>query len=108
VTIFHCSFGRSHKTGLTVPLYIIVCILLFVYAQRYGKVRTVLILSVCSWVLAYGVYHHFQQYFSYIVAVSFSGGENHKPAASNRQTLSHKVVSSTPSHEQDSNSQLKW
>jgi Ca2+-dependent lipid-binding protein len=79
-----------------------------VYAQRYGKVCTVLILSVCSWVWAYGVYHHFQQYFSYIVAVSFSSGENHKPAASNRQTLSHKVVSSTPSHEQDSNSQLKW
>jgi len=26
--------------------------------------------------LVYGVYRHFQQYFSYIVAVSFIGGGN--------------------------------
>ena len=44
---------------------------------------------------------HFQQYFSfnYILAVSFIGGdlENHRPAANHCRTLSHKVVSSTPS-----------
>jgi len=33
-------------------------------------------------------------------------GENHWPAASHLQTLSHNIVSSTPRHEQDSNSQL--
>jgi hypothetical protein len=33
-------------------------------------------------------------------------GENHRPVASHRQALSHTVVSSTPCHEQDSNSQL--
>ena len=33
-------------------------------------------------------------------------GENHRPAASHWQTLSHNVVSSTPHHEQDSSSQL--
>jgi hypothetical protein len=27
--------------------------------------------------LIYGVYRHFQQYFSYIVVVSVIGGENH-------------------------------
>ena len=32
-------------------------------------------------------------------------GENHRPAASHCQTLSHNVVSSTPRHERDSNSQ---
>ena len=32
-------------------------------------------------------------------------GENQRHAASHRQTLSHKVVSSTPSHERCSNSQ---
>ena len=32
-------------------------------------------------------------------------GENHRPVASHRQTLSHNVVSSTPRHERDSNSQ---
>ena len=32
--------------------------------------------------------------------------ENHRPAARNRQTLSHNGVSSTPSHELDSSSQL--
>jgi hypothetical protein len=34
------------------------------------------------------------QYFSYIVAVSFIGGGNHRPVASHWQTLSHNVVSS--------------
>jgi hypothetical protein len=33
-------------------------------------------------------------------------GKSHRPVASRRQTLSHNVVSSTPCHEQDSNSQL--
>ena len=33
-------------------------------------------------------------------------GENHRPVASHRQTLSHNVVSSTPRHERGSNSQL--
>ncbi len=32
--------------------------------------------------------------------------ENHRPVASYQQTLSHNVVSDTPRHEQDSNSQL--
>ena len=35
-------------------------------------------------------------------------GEDHRPAASHRQTLSHNVVSSMPRNERDSNSQLKW
>jgi hypothetical protein len=35
-------------------------------------------------------------------------GENHRPAASHRQSLSHNVVSSTPRHEWNSNSQHKW
>jgi len=44
--------------------------------------------------LGYGAYHHFQQYFSYIVAVSFIGGGDRstkrkpRPAASHWQTLS--------------------
>ena len=33
-------------------------------------------------------------------------GENHRPVASLKQTLSHNVVSNTPRHEWDSNSQL--
>jgi len=33
-------------------------------------------------------------------------GENHRPAASHCQTLSHNVVSCTPRHELGSNSQL--
>jgi len=35
-------------------------------------------------------------------------GENHWPVASHWQTLSHNVVSSTPCHEWDSNSQLPY
>jgi len=33
-------------------------------------------------------------------------GESHRPIASDWQTLSHKMVSSTPHHEWDFNSQL--
>ena len=33
-------------------------------------------------------------------------GENHRPVASLKQTLSHNVVPSTPRHERDLNSQL--
>ena len=32
--------------------------------------------------LDYGVLHHFQQYFSYIVAETVVPGENHRPVAS--------------------------
>jgi len=46
--------------------------------------------------LVSGVLRHFQQSFSYIVAVSFIGGENHGPATSHWKTLLHNVVSSTP------------
>ena len=35
-------------------------------------------------------------------------GENHRPATSHWQTLLHKVASSTPRHERDSNSQVYW
>jgi hypothetical protein len=41
------------------------------------------------------------------IFISFISGENHRIAASHCQTLPHNVVSSTPRHEQDSNSQLK-
>ena len=46
-----------------------------------------------------------------MVAVSFIGGgsgvpgENHRSAVCHYQPLSHKVLSSTPRHERDSNSQ---
>ena len=55
----------------------------------------------------YGTWCHFQQYFIDIVLfVEETGiaGENHLPATSQRQTLSHNVVSSTPRHERDLNS----
>ena len=35
-------------------------------------------------------------------------GENHRHVASHRQTLPHIVLASTPRHDQNSNSQLKW
>jgi hypothetical protein len=51
---------------------------------------------------------HFQQYFSNIVVVSFIGGGNRntrrKPPTCHKSLTN--VVSSTPRHERDSNSQL--
>jgi len=42
--------------------------------------------------LVYGVLRHFQQYFSYILVISFIGGGNWRKYTH----LSHNVVSSTP------------
>ena len=56
----------------------------------------------------YGVYRHFQQYYCYILAVSFIGGGNRstqrKPLS--LQSASHNVESDKPRHERDSNSQI--
>jgi hypothetical protein len=41
-----------------------------------------------------------------LVEVTRVPGENHRPAESHSQTLSYTVVSSTPHHEWDSNSQI--
>jgi hypothetical protein len=54
---------------------------------------------------------HFQQYFSYIVAVSLLvketrvPKENHRSVASHWQTSFHEIASSTPFHERDSDLQ---
>jgi len=51
-----------------------------------------------------------QQYFSYIMAVSFIDGgnrrtrKNHRPVLSHLQALSHNVVPSTPRYERGLNS----
>ena len=42
------------------------------------------------------------------MAVSFIGGENHRPVASHWQTLSHNVVSNAPHHKLGLNSQLPY
>jgi hypothetical protein len=39
--------------------------------------------------MVYGVYRPFQQYFSYIVAVSFIGGENWSTGENHRTVASH-------------------
>jgi len=43
-----------------------------------------------------------------LIFIGGETGENHRPAASRWQTLSHNVISCTPCHERDSNSQLQW
>ena len=56
-------------------------------------------------------FNEFQQYFSYnmasvlLVEETRVPGENHRPVANRRHTLSHNVVSSTPRHWWHSNSQ---
>ena len=62
--------------------------------------------------LVHCVKHHFQQYFSYILTVSFIGGGNWstqgKPQTIRKSltSLSHNVVLGAPRHERSSNSQL--
>jgi hypothetical protein len=53
-------------------------------------------ISVISWQL------------SFIGGGNWSAVENHQPVTSHWQTLSPIIVSSTPCHEQGSNSQLLW
>jgi len=45
-----------------------------------------------------------------LVEETWVPAENHRPVASHWQTLSHNVVSSTPHHERNSNSQtlVRW
>ena len=69
----------------------------------------------CRNVLVYGVYRHFQQYFSYIglysdLLAEETGvpGENHRPVASHCQILAYNVLSSKPRHEQGPNSHRLW
>jgi len=45
---------------------------------------------------------------TFVVEETEVSGENQQAAASHWETLSHNAVSSTPWHERDSNSQLKW
>ena len=46
---------------------------------------------ICQvYVHVYGVLHHFQQDFSYIVEVNIIGGEHHRPATD--KLLSHNIV----------------
>jgi len=66
-----------------------------------------LLAIVLSVLLRYTLF--FQQYFSYIVAVSFIGGGNRRKLLTYRKSLTNfitYVVSSTSRHERGSNSQL--
>ena len=45
--------------------------------------------NVVGWF--FGAKRYFQQYFNYIVTVSFTGGGNHRPAASHWQTSADRV-----------------
>ena len=56
-----------------------------------------------GWGLVYGVLTPLKT----ILLMEETGvpGENHQPVASRWQTLTHKVVSTTPRHERDSNLQ---
>jgi hypothetical protein len=67
------------------------------------------LLMLCKRVEGAG-YMVFNTTFSNISVISWQSvpGENIRPAASHRQTLSHNVVSSTSRHERGSNSQLLW
>jgi len=59
-----------------------------------------------------GVEHHFQQYFRYIVAVSFIGGGNWrtgiKPPTCRKSLTNFITQYCTPRPDRDSNSQLQW
>ena len=80
------------------------CIIYIYYSLRfYFPYLSLLNDFLRAW--AYGVWRHFQQYFSYIVAVSFISGGNQsarrKPLTTDLpqvtdKLLSHNVVSSTP------------
>jgi hypothetical protein len=69
------------------------------------------LLKIDGW-LVYGVSCHFQQYFSYIVVVSFIGGRNRsarrKPPTCRKSltNFTHNVVWSIPRHERGANSQF--
>ena len=73
------------------------------YCIRFVKIQRIIFCIICFMFVCLfaGVQCHFQQYFSYICISWWSvllveeievPGENHRPAASHWQTLSHNVV----------------
>jgi hypothetical protein len=117
----HCMYTRRNQCQTTETINSICCCC-EVYSIQYYMIKFVSDLLyapipcstrgiyICRWFftlmvgLFYDVWHHFQQYFSYIVTVSFIGGGNQNnqrkpPVASYWQTLSHNVASSTSRHE---------
>ena len=54
-------------------------------------IKHVIILTVCGWV-GYFAYRHFQQYFSYIVGVSFIGGGNQKKLQTCHKSLTYFIT----------------
>jgi hypothetical protein len=93
--VFCCKLSH-HKYKKNVPILFWVnkiCLPGFLKETRFFQSK-----NSCKLERVMVFYCHFQQYFSYIVAVSFiSGGNwstwrNHWPAASHWQTLSHNVM----------------
>jgi hypothetical protein len=68
----------------------------FIYRGRLGRDSMIVKFTT---IYAISAYHHS------VLLVEETGvpGENHRPVASQRQSLLHNVVSSTPRHERDSN-----
>jgi len=70
--------------------------LLLTYLYSLAMPLLAIFISLSIACLFDGVWHHFQQYFSYIVALSFIGGENRNTRRNlltcQWQTLSHNVV----------------
>ena len=60
----------------------------FLYENRFQGDLQNLMSFLQVW-FGLGVYCHFQQYFSYIVAVSFMGGETKVPGENNRPVTNH-------------------
>jgi hypothetical protein len=86
---FFFFFFFTTATGtdnLTLSVSLLVLVVLVLYILSVSGVRT-----VCVMVFK----RHFQQYFSYILTISFIGGGNRRKPPT-LQTSSHKLVLSTP------------
>ena len=95
----------EHISDLILKLYIFIQVI----SHRTGKMVPGLDIAIeknkesdYRFGLVYGAEHHFQQYFSYILTVSFIGGGTwnirRKPLTCHKSLtkLSHNVVSNTP------------
>ena len=92
------------------PIKLILIKFFMIHIFKYLSL-TKTILYFVGWGMVVDFLRHFQQYFSYIVTVSFIGGRKWWKQRTCRNlltNLSHNVVSGTPRHGRFSKLQLQW
>jgi hypothetical protein len=82
VSFLQIPFFYFSRISVRILLTIVCLFIIFPLATALSHLQITISDYPIGYSEGYGIYRHFQQYFSYIVAVSFIAGGNRVPAAS--------------------------